>query len=459
MDFSSDRPLPSAVEMEREVLGAAMVYQDLHQDVAPIIRSSQAFYTVPHAEIWKAIDSIARAGRVPTPSLVGYTLAEAGKAEACGGMAYIANLLASASSQASAIEAARVVAEKAMARAVISACYQGAMRIWGSDTDVISEVAAMTKSLADAISPVTATDEVKRLGDDMALTLAELEAVRNGEATDGIGVGLSDVDRYFRLRPGEVAILAARPSVGKTAFAVQAAVTLAIKGGTPSVLFSLEMSRAMLRRRALLQLAELGYQDIAERNVTNERWEKLAATSKIISGLPVWCDDSSRTSIDSIRASATRLRNSVGISLVIIDYLQLIRPAKARGTREAEVSEISAGCKQIAKELDVPVLVLAQLNRQAEEKPRVCHLRESGAIEQDADVIALMGPGDRLPTGAIPVELNVAKHRNGPTGVANLLFFPKTTTFGQATRFNDDDVRFAQGGYQQGPQEEDNETV
>ncbi len=430
-----DRPLPAVPDIEAAVLGAILTWPDEAADAVANIARNDAWTVAEHRDLYGVVAKLLAAGKSVSPSL-----AIAAGADPLS----VSAVMGKAGRRGDIADCVRVVVEAAVARAAIRLCYDTAAKLYDSADSSCATVADLSRAAAD-ITRIGAALDVRRLGDDMDGTISDLTAAYAGEDRDGWGIGISvDLDRYLRLRRGEMVIIAARPSVGKTALAIQAAVNLALSEGVTSAIFSLEMSRAMLRRRAVLQHAKINIAQLRQKQVTSAGWEDIDASARLVASLPIWCDDSSAATVEAIRASARALSRRVGLGLVIIDYLQLVRPARSGANREAEVAAISAGCKAMAKELDLPVLVLAQLNRQAEDKPRVSHLRESGAIEQDADVIVLLEPGERT-EAAVTVSAHVAKHRNGQTGTAQLVFMPATTRFEPAAKLTDADVAWAAG--------------
>ena len=273
------------------------------------------------------------------------------------------------------------------------------------------------------------------------------------EETDGVLTGYSDLDGLTNgFKPGEMIVLAARPSVGKTSLAMNIVENIAFSSkyrDSPrhALVFSLEMSSLSLAMRLICGRARVNMNDLRKGFVPRNQAEKLHQTSKEFQQSPLWVDDTSGLSINQIRAKARRLKMRNKLDFVVVDYLQLISTESRVLSRENQISEISRGLKAMAKELDVPVLVLSQLNRDSEKErrdPRLSDLRESGAIEQDADVVMLLGKHrkgedvrqmdydgeeDRTEEDFEPVVLILAKQRNGPTGKINLAFRRKYTRF------------------------------
>ncbi len=269
-----------------------------------------------------------------------------------------------------------------------------------------------------------------------------IQHILAGNQEDGVLTGYTDVDKMtFGLHSGQMVILAARPSMGKTSLGMNIAenVGLPLKGNPKSVLvFSLEMPSEQLAMRMLCGRAKVSMRRVRDRMLGKEQQRELGKAATVLRAAPLWVDDTSGLNILQLRAKARRLRKQHSIDLVVVDYLQLISGTDARVPREQQISEISRGLKAMAKELDLPVLVLSQLNRASEKEnrqPRISDLRESGSIEQDADVVFLLSARlkteeeNEIPQAARDRELIIAKQRNGPTGSVPLTFIPEFTRF------------------------------
>jgi len=266
--------------------------------------------------------------------------------------------------------------------------------------------------------------------------------ILEGKQESGVMTGYVDIDKMtFGLHGGEMVVLAARPSMGKTSLGMNIAenVALPVRGEAGGVLvFSLEMPSEQLAMRMLCGRAKVNMKRVRDRMLGREQMKQLSNCAKELREAPIWVDDSSGLNILELRAKARRLHKQNGIQLIVVDYLQLIAGTDARVPREQQISEISRGIKAMAKELTVPVLVLSQLNRAADKEnraPRISDLRESGAIEQDADVVFLLAPRQKgednatIPQASRERQLIIAKQRNGPTGEVPLTFIPDFTRF------------------------------
>ena len=298
-------------------------------------------------------------------------------------------------------------------------------------------------------------DTIKELVKKAITTIEEYHQ-RQGMLT-GVPTGFTDLDKMTSgLHPGEMVVIAARPSMGKTSLAMNIAEHVAIDQKIPVGVFSLEMTSESLVLRMLCSRSRVNLRNIRDGFLAERDFPKLTGSAGKLANAPLFIDDSSGLSILQLRAKARRMHQQHGIKLFVIDYLQLLHSTARRAeNRQQEIADISNGIKSLAKELEVPIIVLSQLNREMEKdknrKPRMSDLRESGSIEQDADLIGLLykpssGDDDDNPTNAgetedaVAVNLLIAKQRNGPTGDVNLTFLRSFTRFENAAKISDDDV-------------------
>jgi replicative DNA helicase len=287
-----------------------------------------------------------------------------------------------------------------------------------------------------------------------AITTIEDFHQRQGVLT-GVGTGFADFDKMTSgLHGGEMVVIAARPSMGKTSLAMNIAEYVAIEQRLPVGVFSLEMTSESLVLRMLCSRSRVNLRNVREGFLAERDFPKLTGSAGKLANAPLFIDDSSALSILQLRAKARRMSQQYGIKLFVIDYLQLLHSTARRAeNRQQEIADISSGVKSLAKELNVPIIVLSQLNRELEReknrKPRLSDLRESGAIEQDADVVGLLykpssgddeDGGSAVEEDAVPVNLLIAKQRNGPTGDVNLTFLKSYTRFESAAKVSDEDV-------------------
>src|SRR5256886_117069 len=373
--------------------------------------------------------------------------------EEVGGIAYLSALPDSAPSAANLSYYLDIVLEKYLLRKMIHTCTEVVGRVY----DFEGEVDALMDEVERDILRISEsrvqshTDTIKDLVKKAINTIEDFHQ-RQGMLT-GIGTGFTDLDKMTSgLHGGEMIVIAARPSMGKTSMAMNIAEHVAIEQKLPVGVFSLEMTSESLVLRMLCSRSRVNLRNVRDGFLAERDFPKLTGAAGKLANAPLFIDDSSALSILQLRAKARRMFQQYGIKLFVIDYLQLLHSTSRRAeNRQQEIADISNGIKSLAKELSVPVIVLAQLNREMEKdknrKPRLSDLRESGAIEQDADLVVLLykpSSGDEDEAGAeqdaVPVNLLIAKQRNGPTGDVNLTFLKSYTRFESATKISSDDV-------------------
>ncbi len=381
------------------------------------------------------------AGRRIDTTLLVERLKSSGQYELVGGAAYLAEILQSVPTAANATHYAEIVKNKATLRALIHSSTE-ILRDAYDETDEAREMLARAEERIFAILDERGTGKLSTISDILQDAMLRIDARMKHEHTiGGIETGFRDFDTLTGgLHDSELVILAARPSMGKTALALNIAehATMSLNVGTLFV--SLEMSSVELADRMLCSLAEVNGQRLRNGTISNDDRRKLVEKAGEMSRAPLYVDDSPSRTITEIAAHARRLKRKAGLGLVVIDYLQLIEPDNPRDPRQEQVAKIARRLKGLARELKVPVLCLAQLNRQAEvtrdNKPRLSHLRESGAIEQDADVVMFVhreeyfiSDEEERKKVAGQADLIVAKQRNGPTGDVKLTWHRDFTRF------------------------------
>jgi len=374
-----------------------------------------------------------------------------------GGLGYVASLPDAAPSAANLSYYANIVYEKYLLRRLIHTCTDiiGRIYTYEGEVDVLmDEVERQILHVSEARAETGATS-TKDLVRDAITNIEKLHASKG--MLSGLPTGFDDLDRLTSgLHGGEMIVIAARPSVGKTSLAMNIAEYLAVEQRLPVAVFSLEMTAESLMMRLLCSRAEVNLRNVREGFLAERDFPKLTAAAGKLAGAPLFIDDTSGLSILQLRARARRLAQQHGIKLFVVDYLQLLHSTSRRAeNRQQEIADISNGVKALAKELNVPVIVLSQLNRDVErrgegETPRLSDLRESGAIEQDADVVGLLyrvpkGKGEdnqpRPPDEECQaVKLYIAKQRNGPTGEISLTFFRPFTRFKSGAKVSGEDV-------------------
>jgi replicative DNA helicase len=339
-----------------------------------------------------------------------------------------------------------VVKEKYVLRKMIHVCTDVVSRVYNHEGDIDSLVDGVERDIL-TISASRVEGQSGGIKDLVKKAINQIEDFhQNQGALNGVGTGFKDFDKMTSgLHPGEMIVIAARPSMGKTSLAMNIAEHVALEQKLPVGVFSLEMTAESLVLRMLCSRARVNVRNVRDGFLAERDFPRITGAAGKLQSAPLYIDDSSGLSIIQLRAKARRMAQQYDIKLFVIDYLQLLHSTARRAeNRQQEIADISSGVKSLAKELNVPVIVLSQLNRELEKdknrKPRMSDLRESGSIEQDADVVGLLYKPvkeDEEPMeeqDAMPVNLTIAKQRNGPTGDVNLTFLKQFTRFESAAR-------------------------
>jgi replicative DNA helicase len=441
-DTSIERPLPHNLEAERSILGAVLL--DNHSLNAAVEKlRSQDFFLPQHRHIFERMIQLAEKQQAIDIVTLMDDLARRGDLDSAGGVAYLSQLADGLPRATNVEHYARIVKEKAVLRnlAFSAAAIQEQALAGGDDADVILDRAESTifQIAEDRIR--AGLIGVKELVRD---NFERLERIfSEGRRITGLATGYAGLDNETAgLQPSELVILAARPSMGKTALALNIAENVAVRNREPVAVFSLEMSKESLLLRMLASEARVDAHKFRTGHMGRDDWNKITRALTSLGDAPLWIDDSASSTVLEMGAKARRLKRDRGLSLMIVDYLQLVVPTNTgRGTnRQEEVSSISRALKGLAKELKVPVVVLSQLTRapeREERKPQLSDLRESGAIEQDADVVLFINRPNFYKTDLpeedrAKAELIIAKQRNGPTGNLNFVFLARHTRFEEA---------------------------
>jgi replicative DNA helicase len=439
-DTTLERPLPSNLDAERSILGAILLDNNALNTAIEALKVDD-FFLLQHRNVFNQMVALGEAQQPIDLVTLSDELHRRGELEASGGAAYLASLADGVPRVSNVEHYARIVKEKAMLRNLVHA----ANRIQQNALDGEEGADAI---LDDAESKIfaLAEDRVKAglisVKDIVRDNFERLEKIfREGKSVTGISTGYGELDKLLSgLQPSELIILAARPSQGKTALALNLAENIAIRGGLPVALFSLEMSKESLLQRLVASVAQVDAHKFRSGHLSREDWRRMTEGLGQISSAPLWVDDAGSTSVLEIGAKARRLKRDKGLSLVIVDYLQLISGRGRFNSRQEEVASISRGLKGLAKELQIPVLVLSQLTRAPEREergPQLSDLRESGAIEQDADVVMFIYRPNFFNLNATPEERDmadilIAKQRNGPTDKVKFVFRSRLTRFEEA---------------------------
>ena len=430
------RVAPHNLDAEQSTLGGMLLSQEAVAEVFETV-SGVDFYAPKHELIFNAILNLFGRGEPTDVIAVTDELNKQGNLVKAGGADYLHSLTGYVPTAANAGYYAKIVADKAILRRLIEAGTRIAQAGYESQGEV-EDLVNQAQAEIYKVSSQSSREDYVPLSDSLEAAIHEIEGAqkRGGELT-GVPTGFTDLDAYTHgLHPGQLVIVAARPAVGKSTFALDLARNAAVKHNQATIFFSLEMGRAEIAMRLMSAESSIYLQSMRKGTVTDADWTRLAAVRGRINDAPLYIDDSPNMSLVEIRAKCRRLAQQVDLKLVVIDYIQLMSSGKKVESRQQEVSEFSRALKLLAKELGLPVVALSQLNRQAEQakdkKPELSHLRESGSLEQDADVVVLLhreGIYEKDHPRAGEADLILAKQRNGPTGTVVVAFH------GQYSRF------------------------
>jgi len=454
-----DRLPPHSPEAEQGVLGCIFLSPNdcMGECLTKLKGGSEVFYDLRHQTIFDVMAEMFDKREGLDIITVQQRLKDRKILEEVGGIAYLAALPDAVPSAANLGYYLEIVQEKFLLRKMIRVCTEAVGKVYDYEGEVdalMDEVERDVLRISEArvqSFTVTIKELVKK-----AIGAIEDYHQRQGTLT-GLGTGFSDLDKMTTgLHAGEMIVIAARPSVGKTSLAMNIAEHVAIDEKLPVGVFSLEMTAESLVLRMLCSRSRVNMRNVREGFLAERDFPKLTGAAGKLANAPLFIDDSSGLSILQLRAKARRMHQQYGIKLFVIDYLQLLHSTARRAeNRQQEIADISNGIKALAKELNVPVIVLSQLNREVEREkgraPRLSDLRESGSIEQDADVVGLLyrpkqaddddSTGEQADNEAFPVNLLIAKQRNGPAGEdVHLTFLKSFTRFESAAKIHDSDV-------------------
>jgi replicative DNA helicase len=425
-DASYERTPPQDIAAEQCVLGGMLLSKDAIADVVEILRTPD-FYRPVHATIFDAILDLYGRGEPADPITVAAALADSGGLGRVGGAPYLHDLVSTVPTAANAAYYARIVGERAVLRRLVEAGTRIVQLGYGSAAGAGRDVDDVVDLAQQAVYDVTerrVSEDFAVLADMLQPTLDEIEAVgAQGGVMTGVPTGFSDLDRLLNgLHPGQLIIVAGRPGLGKSTAAMDFARNAAVRHNLASAIFSLEMSKVEIVMRLLSAEARVPLHVLRSGQLSDDDWTKLARRMGEISEAPLFVDDTPNMTMMEIRAKARRLKQRHDLKLLVVDYLQLMTSPKRVESRQQEVADLSRGLKLLAKEIDCPVIAVAQLNRGPEQRtdkrPQLSDLRESGSIEQDADVVILLHRDDyydKESPRAGEADFVVAKHRNGPT--------------------------------------------
>jgi replicative DNA helicase len=436
-DTVLEKPLPNNLDAERSVLGAIILDNNALNPAVEHLKPED-FFLDQHRRVFTQMISLGESQQAIDLVTLTEELHRHGDLDASGGAPYLASLADGMPRVSNVEHYARIVKEKAMLRNLIHATHNIQQRAFegedGADT-ILDNAESSIFALAE--------DRVKAglipVKDIVRDNFERLERIfREGKSITGVATGYGELDKLTSgLQPSELLILAARPSQGKTALALNLAENISIRGGHPTAIFSLEMSKESLLQRLVASVAQIDAHKFRTGHLSKDDWRRMTDALGVIAAAPLWMDDAGSISVLEIGAKARRLKRDKGLSLLIVDYLQLITARGRFGNRNEEVSSISRALKGLAKELQIPLSQLTRAPERDDRGPQLSDLRESGAIEQDADVVMFIYRPHFFKQGATPeereeTELKIAKQRNGPTESVKFVFRSRLTRFEEA---------------------------
>lgn len=445
---------PQSVDSEKAVLGSIMLRPGAIHEISDVI-SSESFYAGKHAQIYKTMLELSSKGEPIDMISLSHKLTEKGLIDSVGGRGYLGELTNSVPASTNIKHYADIVAKKNILRNIIDAGSDISELGFKEDVEDVFEILDQAEKRMMGINHNSSNHTFISLKDSLPEAWERLERLHEtkGELR-GVSTGFRDLDQYLSgLQKSDLIILAARPSMGKTTLALDIARQAALKNGVPTVIFSLEMSTQQLVDRMLAAESRVNAWNLRTGNLSAEsEFSKIRDSLDRLSKAPVFVDDMAGNSIVRMRSVCRRIRSEHGIGLIIVDYLQLMSTSKNYDSMVNQVTEISRSLKALAKEFDVPVIALSQLSRAVESRggrPRLSDLRDSGSIEQDADVVMFIHREDKGKDESEKTniaEILIEKHRNGPVGKVDLFFDEKTTTFMNIEKTNMNQFSPSSGG-------------
>jgi len=440
-DDRDGRTPPHDLLAEQSALGGMLLSKDAVADVVEGVRAED-FYLPKHEVIFAAILDLYSHGEPTDVIAVTDELTKSGSLQRAGGAEYLHTLTGLVPTAANAGYYAQIVAERAVLRRLVEAGTRIVQMGYASEGEVV-DLVNQAQAEIYGVTGEDASEDYVPLVDAISTAVDEIEHARGrGDEMLGVPTGFADLDELTNgLHPGQLVIVAARPGLGKSTLALDFARAASVRYNQPSIFFSLEMGRSEIAMRLLAAEASIPMHHLRKGDMHDDEWQRLAAKRGDIADAPLFIDDSPNLTLVEIRAKCRRLAQKGGLKLVVIDYLQLMTSGKKVESRQQEVSEFSRALKLLAKELQVPVVALSQLNRgpeqRADKKPALSDLRESGSLEQDADIVILLHREDayeRDHPRAGEADLIVAKHRNGRQDTIAVTFSGMYSRFGDLAR-------------------------
>jgi len=431
-----ERVPPQNIDAEQSVLGAILIDKEAIYRVMKTLRPED-FYRESHRLIYEAMLYLNENGTPVDLITVSELLKQQGTLEKAGGVAYLASLAEMVPTSANVEFYTRIVEEKALLRTLIDLSTRIAAMGYDEGEEPEKLIAEAERMLMELGSRRVASAFFS-IKDILLNTFSHLEYLYNNRGSiTGVPTSFSDLDRLCSgLQPSDFIILAGRPSMGKTSLGLCIAYNAALKHNIPVAIFSLEMSKEQLVQRILCAEARVDQHRIRSGDLDEDDWRKLHETARVLAKAPIYIDDTPALSVRQVRAKARQLKAEKGLGLILIDYLQMMTGSRRSENRQQEISEISRSLKGLAKELNIPVLALAQLSRSVEQRPNkrpvMSDLRESGSLEQDADLIMFIYRDEYYNPDSEKkgiAEIIISKHRNGPVGTVELVFLKELTKF------------------------------
>jgi replicative DNA helicase len=431
--------MPNALEAEREVLGAVLLDQNVMDTLSEKLRSED-FYLERHQLLFATMLELHEGGQAIDVVTLVQRLKDRGHFDKVGGTSGVGDIITRHGSIANIEHYRDIIARKAALRRMIEAAREVEVSGMGDVPDVDEFLDAAERRIFEVLEHRQATD-LAPIREVMQAAMESIQSAFNaGGGVTGVGTGFRDWDRMTHgLQRGDLIILAARPAMGKTSFVLNVAMNAALKYNASVALFSLEMPSEQLAQRLLSAEARVDLSRLRGGHIGDDDWTRLAEASDNVSRARIFMDDQAGATPMQVRAKCRRLKRRDGLDLIVIDYLQLMNAGVRQGSREQEISYISRSLKGLAKELSCPIIALSQLNRglesRTDKRPMMSDLRESGAIEQDADMVCFIYREEVYAKENTPedkkgiAELIVGKHRNGPTGTVDLKFWNMYTRF------------------------------
>ena len=432
---------PHNIEAEQSVLGAIIMDHEAIAVASEMIRSTD-FYRPDHQEIYASIMDLYTSGSPVDLITIQNRLSERGVLDQIGGIGYLAELATIVPTSAHIKQYAKIVEEKAILRRLIKASQEIAAKGYAGEEKIDDVMGFAEKQVFDILQN-RHTEDFSPISEILVTAIDKIEdAHTNKGGVTGVSTGFIDLDyKTAGMQPSDLILVAARPSMGKTAFSLNVIQSAAIKHKKKVAVFSLEMSKDQLVNRMLCAEAMVDAQKVRTGNLDPQDWDRIAKAVPIITAADIYIDDTPGISVMEMRAKCRRLKLEKGLDLIMIDYLQLMSGNGKTDSRQQEISEISRSLKALAREMSAPVIALSQLSRaceaRADHRPMLSDLRESGAIEQDADVVMFLYRDEYYHPDSEKKgigEIIIAKQRNGPTGTVELVWLGQYTKFANMTK-------------------------